>query len=241
MRLTPLPLLIPLAALAMGAALFAAPDLSAQTPTDSSQPTGISVVGEGAVLVEPTQARLTFGVEVSDRALAMALREAASRMDAVVNKLIELGVERRDIRTSRFSVQPEYTPQRPLSLVGYRVSNSVSARLRDLGAVGSTIDAVVEAGAVRVHGIAFEVADPAQLKDQARERAMANARAKAEQLARLGGVHLGRPIRIEESDVGGVAPVPMPATARADLAVETPILPGEQEVRALVRVVYAIQ
>lgn len=209
---------------------------------DGNQPTGISVVGQGVVLAQPTQGMVVFGVEVVNRSLAAAQQDAANRMDAVVNKLIELGVDRRDLKTVRFSVQPQYDQQgRTPTLTGYRVSNAVAATLKDINAIGGTIDAAVEAGAVRVEGVTFHVADPSQLKDQAREQAVVNARSKAEQLARLSGVTLGRPIRIEESDPGGVRPVEAQPAARAALAAETPILAGELEIRTQVRVVFAIQ
>jgi uncharacterized protein YggE len=220
--------------------LHSAPELAAQVPVQAES--GISVVGEGIVVAQPTQARVTFGVEVIERSLSAAQRSAASQMDAVVNRLLELGVDRSDIQTVRFSVQPEYNQQvRPPALVGFRVSNAVSAKLKDVNTIGTTLDAVVEAGAVRVNHIQFEMADPAALKDQAREQAMNNARRKAEQLARLSGVALGRPIRIEESDRGDVTPVAAAPAAREAMQATTPILPGELQVQTTVHVVYAIQ
>ena len=82
-----------------------------------------------------------------------------------------------------------------------------------------------------------------ELKNQARDQAMANARAKAEQLARDAGITLGRPISIDESDAGGVTPVraQAPAVALAGQAPTTPIQPGELQVQTNIRVVWSIQ
>ena len=107
---------------------------------------------------------------------------------------------------------------------------------------GALLDDVVGAGATRVVGISFEADDMSSLKEQARDQAMQNARAKADQLAREAGVSLGRPLTIEESDVGGVMPVqaaPRAAAAPA-AAPPTPIQPGELQVRTTLRVVWAI-
>ncbi|MBI4493471.1 MAG: SIMPL domain-containing protein [Chloroflexi bacterium] len=218
------------------------PNAGAQVPERLPEPSGISVLGEGVVLAPPDQARSVFGVEVVDPSLATAQQEAASRMSAVLDRLVQAGVDPKDIKTVRFIVQPEFDNRsgQPV-LAGFRVSNAVAVTLKDIDAVGRTIDAVVAAGAVRVEGVSFEVADPSGLKDQAREQAMNNARAKAEQLARLGGVTLGKPIRIEESDLGGVRPLQAAPAARAAAAPETPIMPGELEIRTQVQVVFAIQ
>jgi uncharacterized protein YggE len=100
---------------------------------------------------------------------------------------------------------------------------------------------VVGSGATRVQGIAFESSDMEALKNQARDQAMANARAKAEQLARGAGVTLGRPTTIEESDTGGVTPVRQLSAAPAAAAPATPIQPGQLQVSTTVRVIWSIQ
>jgi uncharacterized protein YggE len=105
------------------------------------------------------------------------------------------------------------------------------------------IDDVVSAGATRIYGIRFEASNMDDLKSQARDQAMQNARAKAEQLARDSGVALGRPISIEESDAG-VTPVraqPAAAPATFAQAPTTPIQAGELQVQTQVRVIWAIQ
>jgi uncharacterized protein len=238
---------LPLASGALVLGLAAAPTFAQTNPGPTpSGGSGISVLGEGVVIAQPTTARITLGTDVFMPSLAAAQAEASTRMDAVVQKLKASGIPDTDIRTVSFSISPQYEtrdPNQP-TLRGYQVQNLVEARSHDVGSLGQLIDDVVSAGATRVVGITFEAGDMQSLKDQARDQAMQNARAKAEQLARNSGVSLGRPTLVEESDAGGVTPVrAQPAAAPAGVAVAPPppVQPGELQVRTTVRVVWAIQ
>jgi uncharacterized protein YggE len=201
-------------------------------------------VGEGIVLAQPNLVRITLGVDVFDQSLANAQAQAAQRMDAVVSKLKADGIADTDIRTVSFNISPQYdqqgNPNQPV-LRGYQVQNLVEVKSTNVGGLGSLLDDVVGSGATRVQGIAFESSDMEALKNQARDQAMANARAKAEQLARGAGVTLGRPTTIEESDTGGVTPVRQLSAAPAAAAPATPIQPGQLQVSTTVRVIWSIQ
>jgi uncharacterized protein YggE len=224
-------------ALATTSAAGAAP--SAAPSAQALQDTGVSVVGEGRVVASPDIAHVVFGVEQLDPSLSQALSNASSAMNRVIDRLVHLGVSRDEIKTINFSVSPVYDNRgENQTLRGYRVSNSVSATIRDLNQLGSIIDEVVAVGANRVEGVAFETSRLSELKDQARAEAMANARAKAEQLARLAGANLGQVVRIEESDASGSQPAR--AVAQVAAAAPTPIEPGQLEIRTTVRVVWYI-
>jgi uncharacterized protein YggE len=212
-------------------------------PQSFGSTTGIFVTGEGAITVKPDLARVTLGVEVTNPSASGAQQDAAARMDSVIAELRNQGIEERDIRTSSFNLSPDYDfSNRTPTLRGYRATNLVLVTVRDITKVGPLLDAVVAQGATRIQGISFGVSDPAAASTQGREEAMNNARAKAEQLARLGGVTLGRPIAIEEISSAPPMPVEMaPQAAPAADAARTPISPGTQEVRTVIRVVFAIQ
>lgn len=222
-----------------------APIGAAQTVPVQPQPSqGISVLGQGIVLGDPNVVRITLGVDVFDQSLANAQAEAARRMDAVVAKLKADGIADTDIRTVSFNISPQYDQQGNTTQVlrGYQIQNMVEVKSNNVGALGSLLDDVVSSGATRVHGISFESSDIEALKSQARDQAMANARAKAEQLARDSGVTLGRPTTIEESDTGGVTPVRLNAMpAAAAPAPTTPIQPGQLQVSTTIRVIWSIQ
>jgi uncharacterized protein YggE len=234
-------------AASLAAILAFAPRIWAQTtPVQPGQPTqGVSVVGEGIVLAQPNVARITIGAEVTDPSLANAQAQAAQRMDAVVARLKADGIAENDIRTISYNVTPQYDQQggqgQPV-LRGYMVQNLVEVRSTNVSGLGPLLDDAVGSGATRVFGISFESSDMEALKSQARDQAMANAAAKAQQLAREGGVTLGRPIAIDENDTSGVTPVQARTAAPAALAApQTPIQPGQLQVSTAVRVVYAIQ
>ena len=236
-------------AASLAAVLSLAPRGWAQTvPVQPPQTTpGISVVGEGIVLADPDVARITVGAEVFDASLANAQAEAARRMDAVVAKLKVDGIADADIRTVSYNVTPQYDQQNANqgqpTLRGYTVQNMVQVRTTNVSGLGSLLDDAVGSGATRIFGISFEASNMESLKNQARDQAMANAQAKAQQLAKDGGVGLGRPLAIDESDAGGVTPVQVrtAAPAAAQAAPTTPIQPGQLQVSTTVHVVYAMQ
>jgi uncharacterized protein len=234
-----------------GATAIAA--LVANTPIGSAQPVpaqpqpaqGISVVGQGIVTTQPNVARITIGADVTDPSLANAQAEAARRMDAVINQLKASGIADNDIRTVNYSINPIYdqpTQGQQPTLRGYQVQNQVEVRVTNVAGLGPLLDTAVSAGATRVMGIRFEASNMEDLKNQARDQAMQNARAQADQLARDAGVSVGRPISIDESDTGGVTPVRAAApTAALAAGPQTPIQPGDLQVSTTVRVVWAIQ
>jgi uncharacterized protein len=239
--------LSPLALATSVAALLAvAPATTAQTTPQGPTGTGISVVGQGIVTSPPNVARITIGSEVFDASLSNAQAEAARRMDAVVAKLKADGIQDTDIHTVAFNINPQYDQrdqaQAPV-LRGYQVQNQVEVKTTNVGGLGPLIDDAVGSGATRVFGIRFESDNTEALKNQARDQAMTNARAKADQLAKAAGVTVGRPLTIEESDTGGVTPVErVPSAAlAAPAAVSTPIQPGELQVSTTVHVVWSIQ
>lgn len=232
-------------ALAVAAAVAVPAALGQSAGVSAQQAQGISVVGEGLVTATPNVARITLGVEVINASLNAAQAEAANRMDAVVKTLKAAGVADSDIRTVSYSVNPQYDFKDNQNVLrGYQVQNLVEVRVTNVPGLGPLIDGVVASGASRIYGIRFESDNPSGLKDQARDLAMQNAKAKAEQLARGAGVSLGRPIYIEESDTGGVTPVRAEALS-APVAADggrsvTPVQPGELQVRTTVRVVWGI-
>lgn len=209
-----------------------------------AQRSGIVVTGEGTISVKPDIARVTLGVEVTNSSAIGAQQDAAAKMDAVMSQLKSQGIPDKDVQTVRFDLQPDYdySNKTPV-LKGYRATNLVQVTVRDLSKVGGLLDAVVSSGATRLQGISFTVSDPAAAGAQGREEAMKNAREKADQLARLSGVSLGQPISIEETTSPPPAPVVMAPQAAPSLAAapQTPISPGTQEVRTMVRVTYSIK
>ncbi|HEU5330236.1 MAG TPA: SIMPL domain-containing protein [Thermomicrobiales bacterium] len=197
----------------------------------------ISVTGVGRVSVTPDMAYTTFGVETSNTNLAQAQSDNATQMAAVIAKLKSLGIADKDIQTIGYIVSPQYDKDQKVT--GYRVDNSVRVTVRDLKNLGSTIDAVVAAGANRVTGISFDLSNKDAATQQAREQAVADARAKAEQYAKLVNLQLGAPVTISETSAP--MPVAVPAAAPAAGNASTAIQPGEGTVSVSVQIVYEMK
>lgn len=213
--------------------------LAAATPGATART--VSVAGAGRVTVAYDLASVTFGVETSDAELAPAQAENARRTAALLDRLKALGIAEKDLQTVGYNVSPQYGDN-GARLTGYRVVNGVRATVRDLGRLGAMIDAAVAAGANRVHGIGFDLSNKEDATRRAREAAVADARGKAEQYARLTGLQLGAPVTIVEG--GGEVPkyreaAPRAAGAMADAV--TPIEPGQGAVTLTVQIVYELR
>jgi uncharacterized protein YggE len=162
-------------------------------------------------------------------------------MDAILAAIDGAGVSRRDVRTALLSIQPQYDYRdgRPPTLTGYALANVVGVTIRDLAKLGDVVDASLAAGATSMDGLAFRVADPAPAEREARQLAMADARARADVLANAGGLTIEGVTAIVE---GGAVrpPTPYPKAERMMLAADiaTPIEAGALEVAVSVSVTY---
>lgn len=211
---------------------------------NTTQQTGIWVSGEGKVMAVPDVAILSLGVEAQEKTVKEAQTEAATSMAAVLAALKTNGVADKDIHTTVYSIEVmtkwnEDTQEQVI--IGYKVTNTVTAKVRDMGKVGTIIDAVAEAGGdlTRITGISFTVDNPTTYYAQAREKAMADAKAKAEQMANLADVKLGKPTYISESSY---IPVPYALRSSAEAASSTtPISAGQLEITVSVQVAYSIK
>ena len=203
----------------------------------------ISVSGTGRVLTTPDIAELRLGVAVTKPTVKEARDLAADAMTKVIAALKKLGIADRDLQTTGLSLQPQYTY--PSSgnprLTGYTLSNAVSVTLRDLEKLGPAIDDGLAAGATTLDGVYFRVDDSAGAEKQAREAAMADAKAKAQTLASAAGVSITGVASISEIS----APPPQPmyyegARLQAAMDAGTPIQVGTNEVVVTVTVEYLI-
>jgi hypothetical protein len=218
---------------------------SGVTATDGPPPRLITVSGEGEVKTRPDMAMISTGVVTEGTTAKEALARNNTAMTAVIAALKNAGVAEDDIQTSDFSVSPKYPPYQPNQtsaprIVGYTVSNQVTARVKDLKKLGAILDTLVQAGSNQIHGISFGVDEPKPLLDGARKKAVADARAKAELYAAAAGVSLGKVVQISEATA--VMPPPQYRyAARAAEASEVPIAAGQQTLTANVTIIYEIQ
>jgi uncharacterized protein YggE len=203
----------------------------------------VTVTGQGSVDVPPDYAEVRLGVTTQGKTAREAGEANAKNMTALMAALGEAGIEAKDIQTSRLSLYPLYTqPQagrnEPPRLTGYRATNEVRVKVRDLNKVGDVADRVIGAGGNEISGINFIVADPSRAADSAREAAIADARRKAEIYARATGAQVTRVFSVTEE--GATPPLPLPMRAAAASMPATPISPGEQTLRVTVTVSFEL-
>jgi uncharacterized protein len=215
---------------------------SSASPAD--HPRTITVTGNGRVSVRPDIADLRLGVTITEPTVDAARRSSASALNAVIGRLRSLGIAERDVRTSIVSVQPQYDyslQSAPPRLVGYQFTNLVAATIRDIDKVGDAIDGALGAGATTVDQISFRVEDQSAAEKEAREGAVADARARANTLAAAAGVSI---VGVAAMVEGGGGPIPYPGPfermAMSAKDAGTPIEAGMNEVTATVTVSYLI-
>ncbi|MFC1714349.1 SIMPL domain-containing protein [Candidatus Poribacteria bacterium] len=204
---------------------------------------GIQVTGTGSAFGDPDVAVLDLGIRAEEKSIEEAHGMASFAMQQVLDSLKNNGIAESDIQTRQFSIRPVYNFQNNQRVLqGYEVSNIVAAKVRDIDNTGKIIDEAVTAGSkwITVNSIGFAIDDPEALVEQARVEAMKNAKAKAQTLAELGEVTLGKPVSI--SEVADGSPIYYDAgSVPAREGDATPIQPGELEITVTVVVVYDIE
>jgi uncharacterized protein YggE len=219
--------------------------VSPQTSASTAD-NGISVSGMGKVSVKPDIAVSSIGIEVTGSSLADATSQANTQMSAVIAKIKSMGVADKDIQTTNYNVQPITDQPKPGSgtgkITGYRINNQVNVTVRKIDDLGKILDAAVGAGANSIYGVSFSVDDPTPYQQQARAAAVKDAQDKASQLAKAGGLTLGKIVWINEGT--SIQPPVFRAAATsfglgggANVPVET----GEMDVSISVDVRFAVQ
>jgi uncharacterized protein YggE len=234
--------------LALAACSGVAPTTQAAVPGQQTATTnvgGITVVGQGTAYGQPDQATVVVGVDTFAPTVEEATTQNQTTLDNVMAALEAAGIASEDIQTTNYSLYAEqiYGDRGPEGIAGYRVSNQVNVKIRDISLVGDVLAAVTEAGANAIYGVNFSVADPAALEAEARANAVEDARLRAESLAELGGVTLGDVTIISEVVGMPVMPLGMGGGgfAMEEAASAPGISPGQLSYQVQVQVTYSIQ
>jgi hypothetical protein len=207
--------------------------------------TRLDVVTTGEVSRVPDIARISAGVVSVAPTATAALAQNATQMASVRAALKRAGIADRDIQTSSINLHPDYrhdpqgsNPQ----IVGYRASNEVSVRFRDIAATGRILDALVAQGANQINGPMLSIDKPEAALDEARTQALANARARAELYAKALGKRVRRILSISEAGANYAPPVVMMRQARGGaVADSTSVDPGEQSVAVSLSVSFELE
>ena len=234
-------------------AISATPNATAQevTPFPSREKV-ISVTGTATSSVEPDLANISFGVEIQEKTAKDALTANSELMSKVIDSIKQVGITDSEISTSQFNIYPVYdsyqeqeTGRYTQELVGYRVSNIINVKTEKLDSVASIIDSAVSAGVNRVDSVFFSLSPEvySKLKDDLLEKAILNAKSKAEKaLSPLDYKIIGvKEISLSEFSM----PYPMPMYdvaygAMEKSSVQTPIFSSDQDVSTSANVVFLI-
>lgn len=205
--------------------------------------TRLDLTATGEVTRVPNIAVVSTGVVTRASTAGSAIQQAAARMSRVRAALKSAGIEDRDLQTSNLSLNPEYRyDNNEQKLVGYSASNTLSVRFRDIANTGRIIDALVAEGSNQINGPTLTIDKPEAALDEARARAIANGRARAELYARSLGMRVVRVVTVSES--GGSYPIP-PATPVMMMAersqASSKVDAGEQKIQVNLTMTFELQ
>lgn len=220
--------------------MFIVPIASANNPETTKG--SLQVTGQAVVTGTPDVAFITLGVETSNLSASIATQENADRMAKVFEALKALGLQDEELTTSSYNI---YSSNQILErgtkdekiVTTYKVQNRLKITTTNLDNVGKIVDVAIDAGANQVQGIQFDIKNKQDMKLQALKNAVTQAKAKAEVMADVAGIHLGGLVSMNEN-YGSYAPMVDygAMTLRADVAnmSTTAINPGQIEVSASV-------
>ena len=232
-------------ALLLAAAAIPMPGAAASADiTQAIAGTRLDINASGSVTRVPDIAVISAGVVTRSTTAGGAIRDAAARMERVRAELRKAGIPDKDIQTSNISLNPDYVYEnnQPPKLTGYNASNQLSVRFRNIADAGKILDALVAVGANQINGPNLMVDHPEAALDEARAKAIAAGRARADLYARSLGLRVVRVVSVSES--GGYAPPPpmpmMMARGERDSS-STQIDPGEQKLEVNVAMTFELQ
>lgn len=208
-------------------------------PTSIAQAADVQIVAQNPVIElsvseqvdsAPDTATFSTGVETKAKTATEALRQNSVQARAVINRLKSLGIAEKDIQTTGINLRADYDydqESRENRFVGYAVSNQVSATVKDISRLGEILDAIVSSGATNLNGPSFSISDDSKLKDLARERALASAKARAMSYARSEGYAGVRVLSISEGMSHQSDAPMMRMEASAASSALPPVAPGQ--------------
>jgi uncharacterized protein len=231
-----------LAATGLAAATLSACDAtSGPLGAPDAETRQVTVIGNGKVQGTPNTLTANVAMESIAPDVTAAMNQTSGRQQAVIDALVGMGVDRKDISTTQVSLQPQFSGGDNPAITGYRASNSIDVKLRRLDSASQALALIVSTGgdAARINSVNYSIEDNPQLLNDARARAFEDAKDRAEQYAQLAGLTLGNVVSISEAPQGSPPPpTPLPMPRAAMEAV--PLEPGQQTVEFSVTVVWEL-
>jgi uncharacterized protein len=203
----------------------------------------VTADGTGKAQATPDTAEMSFGVSTTSANAKTALEDASKVAEQITAAVKKAGVAEKDIQTQSVNVYPQSTDQNGKQVItGYQASLSVSVKVRDIGKLGDVITAANNAGANSISGPSFTVADPAPYEAEAIDKAVADARKRAEAMAKAAGKSVGAVLSVSSTGIGSTPPVPMYDLAAGSAKAEgVPIEAGQLDITANVTVIFELK
>lgn len=206
--------------------------------TNTSRSSELSVVGEGKVDVVPDTAYVEAGISVIE---AKTVAEVQKSIDTANNKIIaamqKLGIDKKDVKTSNYSINPNYSYENNKNgITGYNGNANITIKVKNIQQVSQVITEATAAGANQIQGARFSIENPAKYREEARSKAIANAKEQAQKLANTLGIKLGKVTNIIESsgDSGTPLMYDKMAVGLGGASANPQIEPGSQEISSVV-------
>jgi len=159
----------------------------------------LSVVGEGKVDVVPDTGNVSVGITASGNTVTQVQSEMNKKNNEIVSAITKTGVNKKDIATSNYSINPTYDYEKGQTITGYNGTATMNIKTKDTSKLPGIISAATEAGANQVYGTSYSIDDPQKFREEARNEAIANAKEQAQKLSNQLGIKLGKITNIVES------------------------------------------
>jgi uncharacterized protein YggE len=208
----------------------------------------IAIDGTGKVSTKPDVAVVDLGVTTDSQSVKDGQTQNTQKMNAITSAVKSMGVEDKDIQTANYNISPRYDYSNgKQSIIGYTVSQEVTVKVRNLDSVGDILAKAGDLGANQVNGVNFTIDDPTSLQAQARDKALADARTKAEEVANQLGLTIVKVVTFTESS--GTPPRPIPyimnamasGADSADKSMAPSVQSGSLDVSSNVSVTYEVR
>ena len=214
------------------------------TSVNTTKSTTFDVTGEGKVSASPDIALVNVGVVARGDSAKSAQDELNKNINKVSEAIKKLGVEAKDIQTANYSISPayDYNSTSAPKITGYNANTNLAIKVRKIDNANSVLDVSIANGANSIGGINFTIDDKSKLENQAREKAVAEAKKKAEDAAKIAGFKLGRIINYSENNFRDPRPIPMMAVSEAKIGGGNPtqVEPGSSEITITVTLSFDI-
>jgi uncharacterized protein len=211
--------------------------------SDTRPTPSVTVTGTSKIVYVPDLGYIHVGVSSNGWTTAEAWKKNEEIVKKIFQELKKLGVEEKDFKTGNLSVQPRYShkPKEEPKFLGYTVTYELNVTVRKLAQMGALLDAMVDAGANRDMSLSFGCSKMEELIEQARVKAVANARKRANLYVTGAGARLGDVLSISDSPYSlPHRHYPVDALALKEAKASLPVAAGEQETTISVSITWAI-